>query len=106
MTDKEFRRLRRSALIEIIYEYQCREKEMLAEIESLQEKLNAREIKISEAGSIAEAVVKLNELFETAQKTADDYVAQVKMKCDAAAGTGAAKQPDAETDAKQDAGKE
>lgn len=85
MTDKEFRKLRRSALIEIIYEYQRREKEMQSEIEALKEQLSARELKISEAGSIAEAVVKLNELFETAQKTADEYIMQVKRKCDAEA---------------------
>ena len=85
MTDKEFRKLRRSALIEIIYEYQRREKEMQSEIENLKEQLSARELKISEAGSIAEAVVKLNELFETAQKTADEYIMQVKRKYDAEA---------------------
>lgn len=82
MTDKEFRKLRRSALIEIIYEYQRREQEMNNEIESLKEQLSSKELKIAEAGSIAEAVVQLNELFETAQKTADDYIAQIKKKYD------------------------
>lgn len=82
MTDKEFRKLRRSALIEIIFEYQRREQEMQAEIDALKAQLEARELKIAEAGSIADAVIRLNELFETAQKTADDYIAQVKRKCD------------------------
>ena len=82
MTDKEFKRLRRSDLIEILYEYQKREQAMREEIDALKAQLEARELKIQNAGSIAEAVVKLNELFETAQKTADEYVEQVKRKTD------------------------
>lgn len=85
MTDKEFQKLRRSALLEIIYEYQRREQAMQAEIDALKAELEARELKIKDAGSIAEAVIRLNELFETAQKTADDYVAQVRKQCDAKA---------------------
>ena len=82
MTDKEFKKLHRSDLIAIISEYQKREEAMQAEIASLRAELEARELKIKEAGSIAEAVVLLNDLFETAQKTADEYVEQVKRKCD------------------------
>ena len=92
MTDKEFKRLRRSDLIEILYEYQRREQALNEEIAALRARLEDRELKIRDAGSIAEAVVRLNELFETAQKTADDYVEQVRRKTDremkAAAGSG------------------
>ena len=82
MTDKEFKKLHRSDLIAIISEYQKREESMQTEIASLRAELEARELKIKDAGSIAEAVVRLNELFETAQKTADEYVEQVKRKYD------------------------
>ena len=82
MTDKEFKRLRRSDLIAILYEYQKREKMLNEEIAALKAQLESREMKISEAGSIAEAAVKLNALFETAQKTADDYIAQIQLKYD------------------------
>lgn len=78
MTDKEFRRLKRSDLIDIIYEYQKNEEKMTAEIQELKEKLEAQELKISKAGSIAEAVVGLNDLFETAQKTADQYIKKLE----------------------------
>lgn len=84
MTDKEFRKLRRSDLIEIIYEYQKREEALRAEIASLKEQLSDRAMKLKDAGSIAEAVIRLNALFETAQKTADDYVEQVRLQCEAA----------------------
>lgn len=79
MTDKEFKRLRRSDLISIIYEYQRQQDELNKEIEQLRARLEERELKIKEAGSIAQAVVGLNELFETAQKTADEYLEQVRI---------------------------
>jgi len=77
MTDKEFKRLSRSDLIEIIYEYQKQEEIHLAEIEELKQKLAAQEVKVRKAGSIAEAVAELNSIFETAQKTADQYLRKV-----------------------------
>ena len=78
MTDKEFKKLKRSDLISIIYEYQKKQDELMAEIDSIRTELDEKRIKISNAGSIAEAVVGLDRLFETAQQTADDYLAQVK----------------------------
>ena len=84
MTDKEFKKLHRADLIEIIYEYQRREKAMQEEIASLRAQLGERALKLKDAGSIAEAVIRLNALFETAQKTADDYVEQVRLQCEAA----------------------
>lgn len=77
MTDKEFKRLSRSDLIEIIYEYQKQEEIHLAEIAELKEQLAAQEVKVRKAGSIAEAVAELNSIFETAQKTADQYLRKV-----------------------------
>jgi len=77
MTDKEFKRLSRSDLIEIIYEYQKQEEIHLAEIEELKQKLSAQEVKVKKAGSIAEAVAELNNIFETAQKTADQYLRKI-----------------------------
>lgn len=79
MTDKEFRKLKRSDLIAIIYEYQKKQEELVKEIGELREQLESKNLKISKAGSIAEAVVGLDLLFETAQKTADDYIEQVRL---------------------------
>ena len=80
MTDKEFKKLKRSDLISIIYEYQKRQEELLAEIDSMRTELEEKRIKISNAGSVAEAVVGLNRLFETAQQTADDYLVLQAMR--------------------------
>lgn len=89
MTDKEFKRLSRSDLLSIIYEYQKQQEELTGEIDDLKneiEELNARleakQLRINNAGSIAEAVAGLTGLFETAQKTADEYVAQIRIAAD------------------------
>lgn len=79
MTDKEFRKLKRGDLIAIIYEYQKKQEELVKEIGELRAQLESKNLKISKAGSIAEAVVGLDLLFETAQKTADDYIEQVRL---------------------------
>ena len=78
MTDKEFKRLKRSDLIYIIYEYQKKQEELLKENEELREKLKEKELKVSDAGSLSELAAKLNGLFEAAQQTADDYISGIK----------------------------
>lgn len=78
MADKEFRRLGREELIEIIYQLQINEQKLQAELDAAREELQARNLKISEAGSIAEAMAGLSGIFETAQQTADWYLEAVK----------------------------
>lgn len=73
MTDKEFRRLSRADLIEIIYELQRSERSLQDEIAELKQKLEERRVAIEQSGSLVEVLAKLNGLFEAAQATADDY---------------------------------
>lgn len=77
MTDKEFKKLSRAELIEIIYQLQKKEKLYLDEIEKLQKEADLKQLKIKDAGSIAEAVVGLSDIFEQAQKIADKYLDEV-----------------------------
>ena len=53
MTDKEFKRLSRSQLIEIIYQLQLKEEEMIAENQKLKADLEDKRIRMQEAGNIA-----------------------------------------------------
>ena len=85
MTDKEFKHLKRNDLIYIIYEYQKKQEELIKEIEELRRKLSEKELKISNAGSLAEVAAKLSGLFEAAQKTADDYMSQIEFAASAGA---------------------
>ena len=67
MTDKELRHLSHLELIDIIYELQKQNDASAAQIEALQNKLAEKEIRIAKAGSIAEAAIGINGVFETAQ---------------------------------------
>lgn len=78
MTDKELRRISRGDLIEIIYQYQQRERELTTENTALKASLEARTTKIAKAGSIAEAALSLNHVFEAAQAAADQYLEEVR----------------------------
>lgn len=77
MAEKELRRMSRPELIEIIYALKSNE-ESLQKNAHLEEQLNDRTIQISEAGSIAEAALQLNDIFSTAQAAADDYLTSIK----------------------------
>ncbi|MBR3680196.1 MAG: hypothetical protein IKL87_08375 [Oscillospiraceae bacterium] len=81
MTDKQFKRLKRSEMIEIIYEYQKREMELQHQIERLEEKLQVQEMKISETGSIQDAIAVLNQVLLVSLQTADQYLKQVREIC-------------------------
>lgn len=80
--DKELRRMSRGDLIDIIYQYQRREQELEAENAKLHRQLNDRDIKIQKAGSIAEAAVSLNQVFEAAQAAADQYLEVLRQRCE------------------------
>ena len=77
--DKDLKRMSRSELVEIIYQYQIREKELLKENEELKEVLADRRIRIDNAGSIAEAALSLSGIFEAAQDAADQYLTELRI---------------------------
>lgn len=78
MTDKELKKLNRAELLELLLE-QVEENEALrAEIAGLKEQLADRTIKIENAGSIAEAALRLNGVFEAAEAAAKQYIDSLK----------------------------
>ena len=78
MTNKELKRLSRAELLELLLE-QVEENEALrAEIADLKGQLEDRAIKIENAGSIAEAALRLNGVFEAAEAAAKQYVDSLK----------------------------
>lgn len=78
MTDKELRRLSRSELIDIIYELQKQNQQKDAACEELQKELDQKALMLSNAGSIAEAALQINDVFKAAQAAADQYVLSVE----------------------------
>ena len=79
MTDKEFKRLKRADLIEIIYQMQQNEENYKSTINQMRKYLEDKNIAIENAGSIAEAALSLNKVFQSAQAAADLYLAQIQQ---------------------------
>ena len=76
--NNSLKKMSRKDLIEVLLLQNEQISELENEVNSMKELLNKREIIISEAGSIAEASLKLNDVFETAQKAADQYLESIK----------------------------
>lgn len=72
------KRLNRGELLDIIYELQKQNAQAQEELQRLQGELEERNISIAESGSIAEAALKLNGVFEAAQAAADQYLLSVR----------------------------
>lgn len=85
MTDREFKRLKRADLIEIIYRLQENEERYKETISRLMRQLEDKQIKIEAAGSIAEAALSLSNVFEAAQDAADRYLADIQRMHEEAA---------------------
>lgn len=80
MTDKELKRLRRTELLELFLAQSKQVESLENKVAQLEKELHDRRIVMEETGSIAEAALKLNKVFEQAQQAADDYVQSVKLK--------------------------
>ena len=78
MTDKEFKRLSRSQLIDIIYQLQMKQEELSRENLKLKEALADRRIRINQAGNIAEASLAIHDIMQVAQDAADQYLAEIR----------------------------
>ena len=78
MTDKEFKRLNRSQLIDIIYQLQLQIDNLTEQNKNLEEALSDKRLRISNAGSIADAVLEINDCFRSAQNAAEQYVEEIK----------------------------
>ena len=79
MISKELKRLSRRELVDIIYQLKKNEQEMQEEIESLKSELQDKRIRISMAGSIADAAMSVTNVFSTAQMTANLYLREISL---------------------------
>ncbi|MDO4754911.1 MAG: hypothetical protein Q4A54_01095 [Parabacteroides sp.] len=78
MTDKEFKKLKRSQLIEIIYQLQLKQEELTAENEKLLKELEDKRIRVDKAGNIAKASLEIHNVMQAAQDAAEHYLDEVK----------------------------
>ena len=82
MTDKEFRRLSRSQLIDIIYQLQLKQEELLADNEKLAKALADKRLRVSKAGNIAEAALDIHNVMQSAQDAAAHYWEEMQTRAD------------------------
>ena len=80
MTDKEFKRLSRSQLIDIIYQLQLKQEELTADNEKLSKALADKRLRVSKAGNIADAALEIHHVMQSAQDAADHYVEEIRIR--------------------------
>ena len=78
MTDKEFKRLSRAQLIEIIYQLQLQIDKLNEEKQALENELEDKRLRLQSAGNIAEAALEINDCFRSAQNAAEQYLNEIK----------------------------
>lgn len=78
MTDKEFQRLTRAQLIDIIYQLQLNQDKLTEENRQLKAALEDKSLRMDEAGNIAEAALIMNDVFRNAQNAAEQYLAEIR----------------------------
>ena len=80
MTDQELRKLRRTDLLELLLAQEKENEELRRRVEQLQICLEERELTMVNAGSIAEASMQLNGVFQAAQAAAGGVIAVAQAR--------------------------
>lgn len=78
--DNTLRRLNRAQLLDMLYDVVKEKEDLEQKLEETRQQLADKNIKIAESGSIAEAALKLNKVFEQAQAAADQYLYNMKER--------------------------
>lgn len=78
MTDKELKKLHRRDLLELLVQQTEDNEGLQSQIDVLTMQLQSRNLNISKAGSLAEAVMQINEMFRTADAVAKQYLDNVR----------------------------
>ena len=78
MTDKEFKRLSRAQLIDIIYQFQLQVDKLTEQNQELERELADKRLRLSNVGNIADAALEINDCFRSAQNAAEQYLNEIK----------------------------
>lgn len=79
MTEKDLKKLNRQELLEVLLAQSKKIDRLQKQVKELQKQLDEKELKISRAGSIAEASMSLSCVFDEAQKAADQYLENIRI---------------------------
>ena len=78
MTDKELRRLSRSELLEMLIAQMKENEALQSRLELAEAQLNDRQIAVEKAGTLAEASLSLNGVFQAAEAAAQQYLENIE----------------------------
>lgn len=78
MTDKEFKKLSRAQLIDIIYQFQLQMDKLTEQKQELERELADKRLRLHNAGNIAEAALEINNCLRNAQNAAEQYLNEIK----------------------------
>lgn len=81
MTDKELSKLRRTELLEMLISQGKENVKLQEQLDQAQAALEARRLDIQQAGTMADAAMKLNDVFGAAQRAIDLYTENVNRQC-------------------------
>lgn len=79
MTDKELRRLSRIELLEMMLALSKENERLREELEQAKAELNNRRILVEKAGTLAEAALQLNGIFQAADEACAQYIENIQM---------------------------
>lgn len=78
MTDRDLRKLSRADLLELLLEQLKENEQLREELEAAQKQLGDRKILLENAGSIAEASLQLNGVFQAAEAACAQYIENIE----------------------------
>ncbi|MBQ8641299.1 MAG: DNA repair protein [Clostridia bacterium] len=81
MNKKDLRHLSRRDLLEMLLDLTKENERLKKANKQLEDALQDRTIAILEAGSLAEAALRLNGVFQAAQDACDQYVLNTQQRC-------------------------
>lgn len=87
MTEKELRRLSRRELLEMLITRTIENERLTEELQQARKELSDRELIQDRAGSMAEAALQLNGVFEAADRAAREYLETIRRMAEESGST-------------------
>lgn len=84
MTQKELKRLSRGDLLEMMLSLSKENDHLRKELHNARQQLEDRRLTVEESGSLAEAVLRLNGVFQAAQEACDQYSVNIRAQAEEA----------------------
>jgi hypothetical protein len=82
LSDKNLKRLSKVELIEMLIAQSKRVEELEAMVADLNVRIENRALMVEQAGNLATACIQVNEVLQSAQAAADQYMENIRLLCD------------------------